>query len=163
MYVQVGVPASPLVVLQMPPPAAPTQSRQKLLVHTEALSSASAVIRPDTRWVEPVKVKTFGSVAVNELVSPTCCHIGNCGGSGGGTLESIMIATGVGVGVGVAFPFLPPFFFLGVAVGVAVGAGVSVGAGVTVGSGGGVACAKKSCNPACALISAPRSISSGPG
>src|SRR5256885_399204 len=127
MKVQVGTAASPLSVLQMPPPAAATQTRQKPALQPLKVSSASAVIRPETRVVDPVKVKTFGSVAVNPVPSPTCCQNGSGGGSAG-LGESIIVAVaGVGVGVGVPFPFLPPFFLpFGVAVGVAVGEGVSV-------------------------------------
>ena len=57
--VQVGVAASALVVLQTPPPAAATQSRQKLALQALNVSIASAVTRPDVFWVEPVKVKSL--------------------------------------------------------------------------------------------------------
>src|SRR2546430_14498963 len=134
MFVQVGEPESALVVLQMPPPAAATQTRQKPPQPLN-VSSASPVIRPDTFCVLPVKVRTFGSVAVSPVTS---CQKGICGGSGG-LGRSIITVIGVGVGAGVPLPLLPCFFFFGVAVGVAGGEGGSVGPGVTVGTGVGVA------------------------
>src|SRR5260370_38336107 len=96
-YVQVGVAASALKVLQMPPPAAAAQTRQNPALQPLNESIASAVIRPDTLCVEPVKVKIFGSFAMNEVPSPTCCHIASCGGSNGPGRSSPAVTTGGGV------------------------------------------------------------------
>ena len=178
-YVQAGTAASALVVLQTPPPAAPTQSRQKAGVQPLNVSIAIAVTRPAIFWVPPVKVKEFGSVSVNPVPSPTFVQKLIGGGSSqqpmAGLLVPLVVAADVvltaAVGVGVGLCFLPPPFLPPLGVGVGEGGG---GVGVADGGGGGgggggvavgagVAFAKKFPKPACALISAPKSISSGPG
>src|SRR5260370_7038408 len=105
-HVQVGVAASALVVLQMPPPAAAIQTRQNPALQPLCVSMARAVIRPETTCCEPVKVRRLGSVAEFPVTS---CHMGN-GGASGGLEASIVTVAGVGVGVGVPFPLFPPFF-----------------------------------------------------
>src|ERR1700736_6734815 len=97
--VHVGVEANPLVVRHTPPPAAPTQSRQKLGVHPEAVSSTSAVMRPEIVCVEPVKVRTLGSTSVN---GPAANQVLNRGFSGGDFLLFLVGFPLPGVGVGVA-------------------------------------------------------------
>src|ERR1700694_5667531 len=77
---QVGVVASALSVRQIPPPAAPTQSRQPFVSRSSSLSPrlgrqfgaiASAVMRPEVIYGAPLKVKTAGKLAV---LGPISCH-----------------------------------------------------------------------------------------
>ena len=56
--VQAGAPASALSVRQMPPPAAPSQTRQVFTVQLGAM--ASAVMRPEVTYGAPLKVRTAG-------------------------------------------------------------------------------------------------------
>src|ERR1700737_4992267 len=60
--VHVGVVARALFVRQIPPPAAPTQRRQLLVLQVGAM--ASAVMRPEVIYGAPLKVNTSGKPAV---------------------------------------------------------------------------------------------------
>src|SRR5207248_5246798 len=91
-----GLADSALVVLQTPPPAAPTHSRQKLAVQPEEASSASAVMRPETVVAAPEKVRILGSLAKN---GPVGLQVLNRGLSGGCFLfffESLPLSAEVG-------------------------------------------------------------------
>src|SRR5579884_562408 len=57
---QVGVAARPLSVSQIPPPAAPTQTRQS--VSSQVLEIAMAVTRPEAVVVAPVYVTCTGTL-----------------------------------------------------------------------------------------------------
>jgi hypothetical protein len=95
--VQLGLPESALVVLQTPPPAAPTQSRQKPALQPVAVSSTSAVMRPETVVAAPEKVRILGSNAKN---GPVGLQVLNRGASGGCFLfffESLPFVAGAGV------------------------------------------------------------------
>src|SRR5437764_9052174 len=97
--VQLGLLASAFCVLQTPPPAAPTQRRQKLAVQPEAVSSASAVMRPETVVAAPEKVRILGSLAKN---GPVGLQVLNRGLSGGCFLfffESLPLSAEVGAAV----------------------------------------------------------------
>ena len=64
----------------MPPPAAPTHRRQKLAVQPEAVSSASAVMRPETVVAAPEKVRILGSDDTNGPVGDQVLKRGASGG-----------------------------------------------------------------------------------
>src|SRR5690349_14629562 len=78
--VHVGEAERAFVVLHTPPPAAPTQTRQNELLQALCVSSAKAVIRPDTVIEEPVNERMFGMVVV---VGPSNDQVLKRGASGG--------------------------------------------------------------------------------
>src|SRR5216117_206287 len=58
-----------LSVRQTPPPAAPTQTRQRLVLQLGSI--ASAVTRPEVKYSVPLKVRMSGA---SDLLGPISCH-----------------------------------------------------------------------------------------